>query len=122
MARSRAIGPGNRRARCWPSGFDQLYGVAIAPGGAVVFAERGAGRVLSVRSGNVEVLASGLRQPMGVAIGADGSCLVAECGRGPGGQADRRGVETVLDGLQRPQGIAGARRSCSTSSMRAPRS
>ncbi len=101
-------------ARFWParqqsevlaSGFDMLYGVAIAPGGAVVCAEGGAGRVLSIRPGNVEELASGLQQPMGVAIDADGSCLVSESGAGrvlrlAGGRAD-----TVLDGLQRPQGI-----------------
>ena len=66
---SRATGPRSRKAKCSPSGFDQLYGVAIAPRGAVIFAEQGTGRVLSVHSGNVEVLATGLRQPSGVAVG-----------------------------------------------------
>jgi hypothetical protein len=42
-----------------PEDFDRLYGVAIAPGGVVVYAEAGAGRVLSVTPGHVEVLASG---------------------------------------------------------------
>ena len=32
-------------------GLDQLYGVAIAPGGAIVVAELGAGRVLAIQSG-----------------------------------------------------------------------
>lgn len=86
-------------------GFDQLYGVAVAPGGAVVVAELGAGRVLSIRPGNVagkvEVLASGLHDPVGVAIAPDGACLVAEAGR----VVKLDGTGTLLDGLQRPQGI-----------------
>jgi sugar lactone lactonase YvrE len=101
-------------ARYWPlrnesevlaGGFDQLYGVAIAPGGAVVFAELGAGRVLSVRSGEVEVLATGLSEPLGVAIGTDGACLVSEAGAGRVVKLTGGGVETILDGLRRPQGI-----------------
>jgi sugar lactone lactonase YvrE len=86
-------------------GFDQLYGVAIAPGGAVVVAELGAGRVLSIKSGNVEVLASGLSDPVGVAIAADGACLVSEAGAGRVVRLTGSGVETVWDGLLRPQGI-----------------
>src|SRR6201999_3194298 len=58
-------------------GFDQLYGVALGPSG-VVFAELGTGRVLSLRSGGLEVLASGLHDPVGVAIDEGGKCLVAE--------------------------------------------
>jgi len=101
-------------ARYWPAkneseilaqGFDQLYGVALAPGGAVVFAELGTGRVLSVRSGNVEVLATDLAQPMGVAVGPDGTCLVAESGAGKVVKLSGGRAQTVLDGLQRPQGI-----------------
>ena len=88
------------------SGFDQLYGVALGPGGAVAFAEMGTGRVLSAKSGNIETLASGLRKPSGVAVSADGTCFVAESAGGRvvkliGGKA-----QTVLDGLQQPQGIA----------------
>jgi sugar lactone lactonase YvrE len=101
-------------ARYWPAesrseviaeGFDQPFGVAIAPDGAIVFAERGAGRVLSVRGGEVEVLAAGLQEPCGVAIGPSGECLVSEEAAGrivrlAGGRA-----ETVRDGLLKPQGI-----------------
>jgi len=96
-------------------GFDQLYGVAIGPGGVVV-AELGTGRVLSVRSGsvkwgsvksrNVDVLASGLQDPVGVAIGPDGVALVAESGAGRVVRLSGSSVETVINGLQRPQGIA----------------
>ena len=63
-------------------GFDQLYGVAITADGAVVAAELGTGRVLSIRAGQVEVIASGLHDPVGLAIAPDGGCLVAEAGAG----------------------------------------
>lgn len=85
-------------------GFDQLYGVALSPGG-VVFAELGTGRVLSWESGGVEVLATGLRDPVGVAIGADGSALVAEAGAGRVVRVNGSSPDTVVADLQRPQGI-----------------
>lgn len=86
-------------------GFDMLYGVAVAADGTAVFAEGGAGRVLSVKDGKVEVLATGLAEPMGVAIGPDGTIYASENKGGrvvklAGGKA-----ETVLDGLKNPQGI-----------------
>lgn len=88
------------------SGFDQLMGVALAPSGAVVFAEYGAGKVHAVSGGKVEELASGLDRPKGVAVAADGTVFVSESGAGrvvklAGGKA-----QTVLDGLGRPEGIA----------------
>ncbi|HEY0225926.1 MAG TPA: SMP-30/gluconolactonase/LRE family protein [Mycobacterium sp.] len=98
--------------RYWPDrneseplaeGFDQLYGVAVTPGGTVVVAELGAGRVLAIRAGGVEVLASGLNEPVGVAIAPDGSPLVCEAGAGRVLKLD--GTGTLLDGLARPQGI-----------------
>ncbi len=101
-------------ARYWPakqtsevlaSGFDQLYGVAIAPAGAVIFAEQGTGRVLSVHSGNVETLATGLKEPSGVAVGADGTCFVSESAGGRVVKLSGGRAETVLDGLRKPQGI-----------------
>ena len=97
--------PANHESEMLASGFEQLYGVAVAPGGAIVVAERGAGRVLSIKSGEVEVLATGLRNPSGVAIGPDGSCLVSEEGAGRVVKLSGGRAETVLDGLQRPQGI-----------------
>jgi glucose/arabinose dehydrogenase len=80
--------------------------VDVAPGGAVVFAEYGTGRVLSAENGAVSELATGLDKPMGVAIAPDGTCYVAEAGAGRvvklvGGKA-----EPVLEGLQRPEGLA----------------
>jgi sugar lactone lactonase YvrE len=102
-------------ARYWPamqksevlaSGFDQLYGVAIAPRGAVIFAEQGAGRVLSVQTNHVEVLATGLRQPSGVAVGSDDTCFICESAAGRVVKLSGGRTDTVLDGLQKPQGIA----------------
>jgi sugar lactone lactonase YvrE len=85
-------------------GFDQLYGVAVSTGG-VVFAELGTGRVLSLSSGGIEVLATDLREPVGVAIDADGACLVAQAGAGTVVKVNGSRVETIVADLQRPQGI-----------------
>jgi glucose/arabinose dehydrogenase len=97
--------PWDHKSEVLVEGLDQLYGVAVAPGGAIVVAELGAGRVLSIQSGKPEVLATGLRDPLGVAIGVDGACLVTEMGAGRVVELTAAGVETVLDGLQQPQGI-----------------
>ncbi|MBW0012505.1 SMP-30/gluconolactonase/LRE family protein [Mycobacterium sp.] len=98
--------PEHNQSDVLAEGFDQLYGVAIAPGGTIVVAELGAGRVLSIRPGpsgpNVEVLASGLGDPVGVAIAPDGACLVTEAAAG---RLVKVGTGTMLDGLQRPQGV-----------------
>ncbi|MDY0068179.1 MAG: SMP-30/gluconolactonase/LRE family protein, partial [Steroidobacteraceae bacterium] len=85
-------------------GFDQLYGVA-ARGRRLVVAERGAGRVLSVGDGRVEVLARGLDEPMGVAVTADRSCIVSEAGAGRIVKVSGSGVETLFDGLLQPHGL-----------------
>jgi glucose/arabinose dehydrogenase len=86
-------------------GFDQLYGVAMATDGAVVAAELGTGRVLSIRTGRTDVIASGLDNPVGVAMAPDGACLVSEAGAGRVVRLTGTGVQTVVDDLQRPQGI-----------------
>jgi sugar lactone lactonase YvrE len=88
-------------------GFDQLYGVAIGPGDAIVFAELGTGRVHSLRSGSVEVLASGLHDPVGVAFDPNGIPLVSESGAGRVVRL-AGSPEIVVDGLQWPQGILAA--------------
>ncbi|MDL4816456.1 SMP-30/gluconolactonase/LRE family protein [Actinomadura opuntiae] len=87
--------------------FDRLYGVAVGPGGDVVAAELGTGRVVSVRpTGEVTTLAAGLDRPMGVAFAADGTCLVSESGAGRVVSLTGSGTGTVADGLAAPQGIA----------------
>jgi glucose/arabinose dehydrogenase len=97
--------PAKQESKVLASGFNQLYGVAIAPAGAIIFAEQGTGRVLSVQSGNVETLATGLKLPSGVAVGADGTCFVSESAGGRVVKLSRGRSETVLDGLRQPQGI-----------------
>jgi len=97
--------PARQESEILADGFHRLYGVAIAPGGGIVFAEAGAGRALSVVSGKVDVLATGLREPMGVAIASDGTCLVAEEAAGRVVSVSGGHSETVLDGLVQPQGI-----------------
>lgn len=87
-------------------GFDRLQGLAIAPSGDMIVAESGAGRVLSLHSGNVEVLATDLDEPTGVALASDGTCYVSEAAAGKVIKLGRGGAEAVLDGLQRPQGVA----------------
>lgn len=97
--------PASGESEILVQGFDQLYGVAVAPGGLIATAEFGTGRVLSVRSGQVEVLASDLREPVGVAFGPDGTCYVSESGAGRVVSITGSGVDTVVDGLDKPQGI-----------------
>jgi sugar lactone lactonase YvrE len=94
--------PDSHESELLAEGFDQLYGVAVARDGTVVAAELGAGRVLSIRPGGVEVLGSGLSDPVGVAIAPDGACLVAEAGAG---RVVKLGTGAVAAGLQKPQGI-----------------
>ena len=105
----------NTVARWWPdrqeheviaAGYDLLMGVAIASGGAVVFAEASEGRVLSAEGGNITELASGLDRPMGVAIGGDGTVFVSEAGAGRIVKLSGGRAEVVLDGLGEPQGLA----------------
>lgn len=86
-------------------GFDRLYGVALAPGGAVVFAEAGAGKVHSTKNGQTELLAEGLKEPMGVAVADNGTVYVSECHGGRVVKIAGGKVETALDGLKQPQGI-----------------
>lgn len=86
-------------------GFDQLYGVALAPGG-IVAAELGTGNIVSVDgSGNVDVLASGLADPVGVTVTSGGDVLVSESGAGRVVRVTPSGTDIVVDGLVRPQGI-----------------
>ena len=100
--------PAKQESEVLAKGFDQLYGVAIAPNGAVIFAEQGTGRVLSVHSGNVETLATGLKKPTGVAVDTDGTCFVSESAAGRVLKISGARAETVVDGLQQPQGNPGA--------------
>jgi len=97
--------PANGETEVLAHGLDQLYGVATTADGAVLAAELGTGRVLSIRVGQVDVIASGLDDPIGLAIAPDGTCLVSEAGAGRVVKITGSGIQTVVDDLQRPQGI-----------------
>ncbi len=97
--------PGRQESEVLAEGFEQLYGIARNDSGAIIFADKGAGRVLCLQSGNVEELATGLEQPSGVALHGD-TCLVAEEGAGRVVRiAGGGGCDSVLDGLGAPQGL-----------------
>lgn len=96
--------PAQQSSESLASGFDQLYGLAVSAGGAVLFAEQGRGRLLALDGGRVRTLLDELQAPTGVALHGD-DCLVAEQGAGRIVKAGARGAETVVDGLSAPQGI-----------------
>jgi sugar lactone lactonase YvrE len=97
--------PASGETEVLADGFDQLYGVALTTNGAVLAAELGTGRVLSIHADQVDVIASGLHDPIGLAITPEGSCLVSEAGAGRVVRISGSDVHTVVDDLQRPQGI-----------------
>jgi sugar lactone lactonase YvrE len=86
-------------------GYDQLMGVATTDGGAIVFAEYGAGKVHIADGADIRDIAVDLDKPMGVAVLGD-TVFVAESGAGRIRML-RRGsaVETLVDGLGRPEGL-----------------
>ncbi len=98
--------PSENSSEILASGYDQLMGIDSAPGGALVFAEYGTGRVHLLDTGSVSIIGSELKQPKGVAIADDSSIYVSESAAGrvvklKGGQA-----ETIVDGFVQPEGIA----------------
>jgi sugar lactone lactonase YvrE len=101
--------------RWWPtamesevlsSGHGILMGVALAPGGAIVFADKEKGQVLLLVRSETNVLAAGLASPMGVAADSDGTVYIAEAGAGRVVKLTGGRTETLADGLGDPQGIA----------------
>lgn len=96
--------PGND-AETIAFGHEVPMGVAVH-GGAVVFTDAGAGRVLSVEAGETAELASGLKVPSGVAISSRGDLFVAEADGGRIVKVSGGKAETAFDGLGRPEGLA----------------
>jgi sugar lactone lactonase YvrE len=86
-------------------GYDQLMGVATTEGGAIVFAEYGAGKVYIADGDDIRDIAIDLDKPMGVAV-LGVTVFIAEAGAGRIRML-RRGspVETLVDGLGRPEGL-----------------
>ncbi|AKZ59949.1 hypothetical protein SAM23877_6904 [Streptomyces ambofaciens ATCC 23877] len=102
---------GSTRERA--TGLDRPLGVAVAPDGALVVAEAGAGRVIAIGHGDTTtVLAEGLVRPADVAFDGGGRCYVSDEGAGsvvrvPYGDGDGDGgTTTVAEGLRAPQGLA----------------
>jgi sugar lactone lactonase YvrE len=86
-------------------GFEIPMGVALS-GKAIVFADAGAGRVLSLENGAVSELAAGLDKPYGVAVSDAGTVYVSQPDAGRVVKLNGGRAETVLDGLGWPEGIA----------------
>jgi sugar lactone lactonase YvrE len=86
-------------------GFDLLMGVALS-GNAIVFADAGTGRILSLENGTVTELAGGLDKPYGVAVSSAGTIYVSEPDAGRIVKLSGGKAVTVLDGLGWPEGLA----------------
>ncbi len=85
-------------------GLNELYGVAAGPGGSIVVAEGGAGRVLTISGKEIKTSAAGLSRPTGIAVAPDGSCYVSEAGKGQVAHING-GVSVVTGGFDEPQGL-----------------
>lgn len=88
--------------------LDEPVGVTVAPDGAILVCEAGAGAILAFDgAAPPRRVASGLDRPTGIAVAPDGTIYASEAtaGRvvaiGASGEA-----ETVIDGLAEPQGVA----------------
>ena len=88
-------------------GLNRPEGLVAKPDGAVVFAETATGRVLSYRSGEVNVVVDDLDEPDQVEIAPDGSLWITEDTHdGRLLRLKDDSLETVLSGLRSPQGMA----------------
>ena len=88
-------------------GLNRPEGLVASPDGAVIFAETATGRVLSYKSGEVNVVVDDLDEPDQVEIAPDGSLWITEDTRdGRLLRLKDGALETVLSGLRSPQGMA----------------
>ncbi|MBW8752935.1 MAG: gluconolaconase [Sphingomonadales bacterium] len=85
-------------------GYELLMGVALS-GSAIVFADAGSGRVLSLENGAVSELAQ-LDKPYGVAVSGAGTVYVSQPDAGRVVKISGGRAEAVLDGLGWPEGLA----------------
>lgn len=104
--------PGDRTMRERVTGLTEPVGITVGPDGALVVAEAGAGRVVSVDTGTtadgtVTVLAEALQHPVDVAFDAQGRCYVSDDRLGAVLRVEADGsTYVVADGLAAPQGLA----------------
>jgi sugar lactone lactonase YvrE len=88
-------------------GLNRPEGLVARSDGAVIFAETATGRVLSYKSGEVNVVVDDLDEPDQVEIAPDGSLWITEDTRdGRLLRLKDGALETVLSGLRSPQGMA----------------
>ena len=88
-------------------GLNRPEGLVARPDGTVIFAETATGRVLSYKSGEVNVVVDDLDDPDQVQIAPDGSMWITEDTRdGRLLRLEEGRLETVLSGLRSPQGMA----------------
>jgi sugar lactone lactonase YvrE len=88
-------------------GLNRPEGLVVKPDGTVIFAETATGRVLSYKSGEVNVVVDDLDEPDQVEIASDGSLWITEDTRDGRLLRIKDGaLETVLSGLRSPQGMA----------------
>ncbi len=99
--------PEHGTTRVRASGLRQPTGIAARPGGGLVVAETGAGRLLALAEDDtVTVLAEGLVHPVDVALDAEGRCYVSDDQLGAVLRIEEGHAFTVADGLDAPQGLA----------------
>ncbi|WP_243788414.1 PQQ-binding-like beta-propeller repeat protein [Saccharopolyspora gloriosae] len=102
----RTYDPAEGAARVRASGLAGAGGIAVDADGALVVAEPGGGRVLSIdRDDVVTALAEGLDAPADVAIDGAGECYVSDQGAGQVLRISADGAEIVAGGIARPQGL-----------------
>ena len=91
--------PARGETECWQTDSISCMAWRSTADGAVVAAELGTGRVLSIRPGHVEVIASGLHDPVGRGDCARRHLPVSEAGAGRVVRLTGSGVHTVVDDL-----------------------
>ncbi|MEU0147491.1 SMP-30/gluconolactonase/LRE family protein [Streptomyces sp. NPDC006288] len=103
----RTYDPGEGTMRTRVVGLRRPMGIAVGPAGALVVAESGGGRILSVAEDDtVTVLAEGLGRPVDVAFDAAGRCYVSDERAGTVVRLEEDAATTVVaDGLGAPQGL-----------------
>ena len=98
---------GTRAVEVILGGLNRPEGLVVKPDGTVIFAETATGRVLSYRSGEVNVVVDDIDEPDQVEIAPDGSLWITEDTRdGRLLRLKNGALETVLSGLRSPQGMA----------------
>ncbi|ADJ47132.1 hypothetical protein AMES_5307 [Amycolatopsis mediterranei S699] len=96
-----------RSVRTRANGLAEPAGIAVHADGALVVAEAGAGRVLTIDfEDTVGVLADGFGRPVDVAVDGDGRWYVSDEERGAVYRLDGETAVVLADDLGAPQGIA----------------